>query len=75
QVEAPSGVNKEEEIQSISKELGYTRGFLKAVDQKLSNERFINNAPEAVVKTEQTKRADAEAKIKSLEESLKKLQG
>ncbi|MEL6537107.1 MAG: valine--tRNA ligase [Bacteroidota bacterium] len=61
------------EREKLSKELEYTQGFLKSVQKKLSNERFVNNAPEAVVASEKKKQADAEAKIKALEESLAKL--
>ena len=61
------------ERQKIQEELQYARGFLASVDKKLSNERFVNNAPEAVVAMEQKKAADAQQKIAILEESLKKL--
>ncbi|MBX2844613.1 MAG: valine--tRNA ligase [Saprospiraceae bacterium] len=57
----------------MQEELGYLKGFLISVEKKLSNERFVNNAPEAVVAKEKQKQADAEAKIKVLEESLAKL--
>lgn len=58
------------ERESLRKDLDYTKGFLKSVEKKLSNERFVNNAPEKVVEAEKQKKADAEAKIKALEESL-----
>lgn len=61
------------EREALQKDLDYTRGFLKSVEKKLSNERFVNNAPEKVVAAEQQKKADAEAKIKALEESLASL--
>ena len=51
-------------------ELKYAQGFLKTVMGKLGNERFVQNAPEAVVAMERKKKADAEEKIKSLEESI-----
>ncbi len=60
----------EAEIKKIEEELNYTRGFLKSVQKKLSNERFVNNAPAAVVEKEKQKQADAEARIKVLEEQL-----
>jgi valyl-tRNA synthetase len=66
-------VNVEEEKANISKELDYTKGFLNAVMKKLSNERFVAGAPEAVIANERKKQADAEAKIKALEEALAKL--
>jgi len=50
--------------------LKYTKGFLISVSKKLSNERFVNNAPEKVVAIEKKKMADAEAKVKVLEEKL-----
>ena len=63
----------EKERENLQKELDYTRGFLTSVSKKLSNERFVSNAPEAVVAAEKKKMADAEGKIKALEESLAKL--
>ena len=72
-IPASENINKEEEIAKLEEELKYTKGFLASVDKKLSNERFVNNAPEAVVNTEKKKRADAEAKIAAIEESLKSL--
>lgn len=67
-------VNIEEEIAKLQEELKYTEGFLKSVQKKLSNERFVKNAPEAVVAGEKKKEADALAKIKTLEESIAGLQ-
>ncbi len=63
-------IDVEEELKKLKEELGYTKGFLNSVMKKLSNERFVNNAPEAVVEKERTKQADAEAKIKVLEERI-----
>ncbi|MBV6646254.1 MAG: valine--tRNA ligase [Cyclobacteriaceae bacterium] len=67
-------VDTKAEKANLEKELDYTKGFLKVVDKKLSNERFVNGAPPQVVDTERKKKADAEAKIKTLEESLAKLE-
>jgi len=69
-----SSINIEEELDKIQEELKYTKGFLTAVQKKLSNERFVKNAPEQVVTNEKKKEADALAKIIMLEESLKTLQ-
>jgi len=66
-------VDVEAEIKKIKEELNYTRGFLNSVMKKLSNERFVNNAPAAVVDKERKKQADAEARIQVLEEQLKEL--
>ncbi|NAY92505.1 valine--tRNA ligase [Muricauda sp. JGD-17] len=66
-------VDIEAEIQKLTEELNYTRGFLQSVQKKLSNERFVNNAPEKVVAMEKKKAADAEAKIDTLEKSLASL--
>jgi valyl-tRNA synthetase len=66
-------VDVEAEIKKIEEELKYTSGFLISVQKKLSNERFVNNAPAAVVDKERQKQADAEARIKVLEEQLKGL--
>jgi len=66
-------VNVEEEMEKIKEELHYTEGFLNQVRKKLSNERFVNNAPEQVVATERKKEADALAKIETLKASLESL--
>ncbi len=63
-------VDEAKEREAIQKEIEYHRGFLVTVDKKLSNEKFVNSAPPQVVETERKKKADAEAKINSLEESL-----
>lgn len=67
-------IDIEAEIKKIEEELKYTKGFLISVQKKLSNERFVNNAPEKVIEIERKKQADAEAKIETLEKSLKGLQ-
>ena len=63
-------INVEEEIKKLQAELDYAIGFLKSVEKKLSNERFVANAPESVVAAERKKQADAQSKIKTLEESI-----
>ncbi|MGB1317758.1 MAG: valine--tRNA ligase, partial [Flavobacteriales bacterium] len=63
-------VDAGEEKEKLEKELEYTKGFLNSVSKKLSNERFVSGAPEKVVQAEKNKQADAEAKIKALEEQL-----
>ncbi|MDY0779710.1 valine--tRNA ligase [Tenacibaculum sp. IB213877] len=67
-------INVEEEIQKLTEELNYTEGFLKSVQKKLSNERFVSGAPEQVVANEKKKEADALAKIETLKASLAALQ-
>ncbi|MEN8788973.1 MAG: valine--tRNA ligase, partial [Flavobacteriaceae bacterium] len=67
-------LDTEVEIKKIKEELQYTRGFLASVEKKLSNERFVNNAPEKVVAMEQKKASDALAKIETLEKSLANLE-
>jgi len=57
----------------LLKELEYHKGFLDAVDKKLSNERFVQNAKPEIVAAEHRKKADALAKIKMIEESLTSL--
>ena len=61
------------ERKTLQKELDYTRGFLENVLKKMSNERFVNHAPPKVLEIEKKKQADAEAKIETLMESLRKL--
>jgi valyl-tRNA synthetase len=65
-----SFIDVEEEVKKLEEELKYTRGFLDSVMKKLSNERFVSSAPAAVVATERAKQADAEAKIKVIEERI-----
>jgi len=66
-------IDVEEELKKLQTELDYTKGFLNSVLKKLSNERFVSSAPEAVVAIERAKQADAEAKIKVLEEQISSL--
>ena len=66
-------IDVEAETAKIEEELKYTKGFLQSVAKKLSNERFVNNAPEKVVAIEKQKMADAEATIETLEKRLKSL--
>jgi valyl-tRNA synthetase len=66
-------INIEEEIRKLEGELEYTRGFLNMVLNKLGNERFVQNAPEKVIIQEKAKKADAEAKIKVIEERIESL--
>ncbi len=67
-------IDVEEELKKLTEELNYTKGFLISVQKKLSNERFVNNAPEQVLVNERKKEADAISKIAMLEESLQGLQ-
>ncbi len=66
-------IDVEEELKKLQAELDYAKGFLNSVVKKLSNERFVSSAPEAVVAVERDKQADAEAKIKVLEEQISSL--
>ena len=66
-------VDVEAERERISKELEYAKGFVKSIEKKLSNERFVNNAPEAVVGKEKEKLADGLERIRILEENLASL--
>ena len=70
---ADIAIDLEAEIAKINEELNYTKGFLKSVQKKLSNIRFVSNAPEQVVASEKKKEADSLAKIETLEKSLKNL--
>ena len=66
-------IDKEAEKVRLKKELEYNTGFLKSVNAKLSNEKFVKNAKEEVVLIEQKKKEDAESKIKAIEEALASL--
>ena len=63
-------IDTEAEIKKLEEELAYAQGFLKSVEAKLSNEKFVNGAPAAVVDKERKKKSDAEAKIKVLEQQI-----
>jgi len=69
-IDIPWNVNVEEEIAKLEEELKYLKGFLKSVQGKLSNEKFVSGAPEQVVANEKQKEADALAKISTIEHSL-----
>ena len=58
------------EINRLLAELKHKESFLQGIVKKLSNEKFVNNAPAAVIELERKKQADAESIIKSLKESL-----
>jgi valyl-tRNA synthetase len=66
-------IDAESERIKITTDLKHYRGFLESIMKKLNNERFVQNAPAAVLELERKKKADTELKIKSLEESLKTL--
>ncbi len=63
-------VNIAEEIAKLQEELKYLQGFLRSVQGKLANEKFVNGAPEQVIANERKKEADALAKIATIEQSL-----
>ncbi len=63
-------IDVEAEIARMEAELKHKEGFLQGVMKKLSNEKFVNNAPAAVIELERKKQADAESIIKSLKESI-----
>ena len=67
-------VDLEAERAKLLEELTYNEGFLKSVEKKLSNERFVNSAPAQVVEIERNKKKDAEAKIEAIQASLKALE-
>ena len=63
-------INADEEIKKMEAQIEHLEGFLASVKKKLGNERFVQNAPEAVVAMERKKQADAEEKIQTLKESI-----
>jgi valyl-tRNA synthetase len=68
------GIDPTEERERIQTEIDYLRGFLQKVEQKLNNERFINNAPAEVVEKERQKQRDTQERLRVLENSLAQLQ-
>ena len=66
-------IDVDAEKDRILKEIEYLEGFLKAVNSKLSNEKFVVNAKPDIVANEKNKQADAEAKLKTFQETLSSL--
>lgn len=69
-VPVTGSINVEEEIAKLTEELKYNEGFLRSVQNKLKNERFISGAPEKVIAMEKQKEADTLAKIETIKASL-----
>ena len=69
-IETTTVTDNSSQREQMQKDLEYLKGFLTSVEKKLSNERFVQNAKPEVVEAEKKKKADAEAKIKVIEESL-----
>ena len=63
-------IDVEAELKRINKDIEYYEGFLASVMKKLSNERFVAKAPEAVIEAERRKQADAQSKLETLRASL-----
>jgi len=72
-IETEKIIDNDFQKDELEKEIEYHRGFLISVNKKLENERFIKNAKPEIIALEQKKKADTEAKIKTLEESLARL--
>ncbi|HLW49464.1 MAG TPA: valine--tRNA ligase [Sphingobacteriaceae bacterium] len=72
-VHTASEINVEAERERILKDITYLEGFLKSVNAKLNNERFMQNAKPEIVANEQHKRADAESRLQILKNSLEAL--
>ena len=68
-------IDVEAEIAKMEAQLKHLEGFLAGIQKKLSNERFVQNAPEAVVALERKKQSDSEEKIAALKESIAALRG
>ncbi|HKZ64712.1 MAG TPA: class I tRNA ligase family protein, partial [Chitinophagaceae bacterium] len=72
-IETTTVLDTASQKEQLQKDLEYHKGFLISVEKKLSNERFVQNAKPEVVEIERKKKADAEAKIRAIEESLESL--
>ncbi|MDD6686602.1 valine--tRNA ligase [Sodaliphilus pleomorphus] len=70
EVPLEGNIDVAQELKKLEAELEYQQGFLKSVEKKLSNEKFVAHAPKAVVNNERKKQADALSKIKTLQESI-----
>ena len=73
QLALEQAIDVEAEREKLTKELEYQRGFVRAIESKLSNERFVSGAPAQVVENERKKLADGQARIAILEDSLASL--
>ena len=69
-IETTTVLDTASQKEQLQKDLDYLKGFLISVEKKLSNERFVQNAKAEVIDIERKKKADAEEKIKVIEESL-----
>jgi valyl-tRNA synthetase len=74
-IETTQELDTASQKEQLEKELAYHKGFLISVEKKLGNERFVQNARPEVVEVERKKKADAEEKIRAIEESLMELKG
>ena len=72
-IETGKAINTIVQKDQLEKDLAHLKGFLISVEKKLSNERFVKNAKDEVIDLERKKKADAETKIKIIEESLSTL--
>ena len=66
-------IDKEAELAKLNEELAYTKGFLASVEKKLSNEKFVNGAPDEVVNGEKKKKQDAESRIAVIKTQIKEM--
>ena len=69
-IETENSVNTSSQKEELLKDLEYLKGFVLSVEKKLNNKKFVQNAKPEVVETEKKKKADAEDKIKAIEEAL-----
>jgi len=65
--------DKDAELKKLNKYLSYSQGFLKIVESKLSNKKFVDNAPKNLVENEKNKLKDAKEKIRILTEKINSL--
>lgn len=72
-VELEGGIDEAAEKERLTKELDHAKSFVAGIEKKLANERFVNNAPEAVVANERKKMADGQERMKMIEEALARL--
>jgi valyl-tRNA synthetase len=73
-IESETEIDKESQKEKLIKDLNYLKGFLIAVDKKLSNDKFVQNANPEVIALERKKKNDAEIKIEIIQQSLSSLE-
>ena len=74
-IKSDAAIDTTVQKEKLTKDLNYLKGFLITVEKKLSNDKFVQNAKPEVIELERKKKADAESKIKVIEQTIASLDG